>query len=47
MSADDKEDATVKCPEEFLDWAACMQNLSEERRAQMRAHLHQKSEEKS
>ncbi|WKY07305.1 hypothetical protein Q1695_007051 [Nippostrongylus brasiliensis] len=39
MSEDEKVDATIKCPEEFIVWAACMQNLSEERKAQMRAHF--------
>ncbi|EPB67997.1 hypothetical protein ANCCEY_12920 [Ancylostoma ceylanicum] len=28
MSEDDNQDATVKCPEQFIDWAACMQNMS-------------------
>ncbi|VDL79902.1 unnamed protein product [Nippostrongylus brasiliensis] len=28
MSEDEKVDATIKCPEEFIVWAACMQNLS-------------------
>ncbi|KIH62224.1 Actin, partial [Ancylostoma duodenale] len=28
MSEDDSQDATVKCPEQFIDWAACMQNMS-------------------
>ncbi|KAK6037362.1 CHCH domain protein [Cooperia oncophora] len=39
MSNDDKDDNSIKCPEEFVDWAACMQHLSEERRLQMRSHL--------
>ncbi|EYC43790.1 hypothetical protein Y032_0481g2270 [Ancylostoma ceylanicum] len=39
MSEDDNQDATVKCPEQFIDWAACMQNMSDERRMQMRTHL--------
>ncbi|KAK6013568.1 CHCH domain protein [Ostertagia ostertagi] len=28
MSNDEKEDSSIKCPEEFVDWVACMQNLS-------------------
>lgn len=24
---DDKEDVNVKCPEEFIDWAACIQRM--------------------
>ncbi|VDM34001.1 unnamed protein product [Toxocara canis] len=24
---DSDEDASVKCPEEFIDWAACIQGM--------------------
>ncbi|CAJ0936966.1 unnamed protein product, partial [Mesorhabditis belari] len=28
MKASDENDAMVKCPEQFIDWATCMQNLN-------------------
>ncbi|KAK6751088.1 hypothetical protein RB195_002826 [Necator americanus] len=39
MSENEEKDVTIKCPEQFIDWASCMQNMSDERRMQMRAHL--------
>ncbi|KAK5975747.1 hypothetical protein GCK32_014884, partial [Trichostrongylus colubriformis] len=40
MSKDtNKEDGYMQCPEEFVEWAACMQRMSEERKMQMRANL--------
>ncbi|XGW27030.1 hypothetical protein V3C99_007538 [Haemonchus contortus] len=39
MSNSDKEDNAMKCPEEFVEWVACMQRLSEERKQQMKANL--------
>ncbi|CAB3410094.1 unnamed protein product [Caenorhabditis bovis] len=36
MKEDETKDATEKCPNQFVDWAACMQNMPAERREQMR-----------
>ncbi|CAD6198135.1 unnamed protein product [Caenorhabditis auriculariae] len=36
MSSEENADAAVKCPNQFVDWVACMQNLPTERREQMR-----------
>uniref|UniRef100_A0A1I7T3V4 CHCH domain-containing protein n=1 Tax=Caenorhabditis tropicalis TaxID=1561998 RepID=A0A1I7T3V4_9PELO len=45
MKSDDKRDPSEKCPNEFVNWAACMQNMSDERREQMRKAMTQDSEE--
>ncbi|UMM27619.1 hypothetical protein L5515_010837 [Caenorhabditis briggsae] len=36
MKSDDTRDPSEKCPTQFVNWAACMQNMSDERREQMR-----------
>ncbi|CAI5449248.1 unnamed protein product [Caenorhabditis angaria] len=36
MKSDESKDASVKCPNQFVNWAACMQNMSAEKREMMR-----------
>ncbi|KHN88028.1 hypothetical protein Tcan_10880 [Toxocara canis] len=36
---DSDEDASVRCPEEFIDWAACIQGMCEEERLRFRERL--------
>uniref|UniRef100_A0A0M3IP55 CHCH domain-containing protein n=1 Tax=Ascaris lumbricoides TaxID=6252 RepID=A0A0M3IP55_ASCLU len=36
---DDKEDVNMKCPEEFIDWAACIQRMCGAERLRFRERL--------
>ncbi|CDK13603.1 CHCH domain-containing protein [Caenorhabditis elegans] len=45
MKSDDTRDPSEKCPNQFVNWAACMQNMSDERREQMRKAMTVDTEE--
>ncbi|CAJ0923803.1 unnamed protein product, partial [Mesorhabditis belari] len=47
MKASDENDAMVKCPEQFIDWATCMQNLNEKAREAMKRNLLEENRQKT